>query len=101
MVRLELPLRLTAPRLVVTLGAGSAASGSAWAATPVAGVTLKPALPETWSPPTMRTAEAVTLALPLRWAAYAEVESTTSQPGMLTDELPERFSAELPEPLMR
>src|SRR6267143_6129081 len=88
-------LRLTAPYEVPPDGIASAASGSATAAAPVAGLGLMVALPVLLTPPTTWTPAAVTLALPLATRAVADCESTITAPGALMVALPDSVNAPL------
>src|SRR5262245_45366107 len=90
-----LPLRLTDPRATPPLGAANPASGSGNAVMPMVGVGWKLALPVARVPPTTWMLAAVTWALPLADRAVVELESTTTEPGMLMLAFPERVRAPL------
>src|SRR5579872_460441 len=93
MVLEVLPPRLIETGAPLTVGVGNPARGSDTAAAPVTGATLKEALAEPVSPPTIWMEEAVTVALPLTLTADVDIESTTMMPGTLRDAFPETFRA--------
>src|SRR5690348_601046 len=90
-----LPPRSTEPSGAPAVGGANAASGSGIAAAPVLGWGLRLALTAELTPPTTWMLWAVTRAPPPAETAVAELESTTTAPGMVIAALPESVSAPL------